>query len=72
MNLKRFSFLLAAFATLHLAAPAHATDAGACYSIGDADARTYCLAKTRQNSSMCYAIQRADMRAACLAEVRSK
>lgn len=47
-----------------------AVDAGACYTISNADSRAYCLAKARGEPSMCYAIQAADMRAACLAEVR--
>lgn len=51
-------------------APARATDAGACYNIGDADARTYCLARARKDVSQCYAVQRSDLRAQCLAEVR--
>lgn len=49
--------------------PARA-DASACYTVGDADARTYCLARARRDASMCYAIQRADTRSLCLAEVR--
>ncbi len=50
---------------------AQAADAGACYTISNADSRAYCLAKARGEPSMCYAIQAADMRASCLAEVRS-
>lgn len=53
-----------------IASAAQASDSGACYTISDADARTYCLARARQQPSQCYAIQRADMRALCLAEVR--
>jgi hypothetical protein len=48
-----------------------AADAGACYTISNADSRAFCLARARGEPSMCYAIQAADMRAACLAEVRS-
>lgn len=55
---------------LALASPARAEDAGTCYTISDADARTYCLARAHQDSGRCYAIQRPDMRAQCLAEVR--
>ena len=47
-----------------------AADSGACYSIQDADARTYCLARARGDASQCYSIQRADLRSQCLAEVR--
>lgn len=47
-----------------------AADSGACYNIGDADARSYCLARARRDSGTCYTIQRADLRAQCLAEVR--
>lgn len=44
--------------------------AGACYNIGDADARTYCLALERREPGQCYSIQSSDLRARCLAEVR--
>lgn len=49
---------------------AHAANSGACYNIGDADARSYCLARARRDAGTCYTIQRADLRAQCLAEVR--
>lgn len=49
---------------------ANAADTGACYAIGDADARQMCIARARADASQCYAIQRTDMRAQCLAEVR--
>lgn len=49
---------------------AMAADSGACYSIGDADARAYCLARAHREPSQCYSIQRHDMRSMCLAEVR--
>lgn len=45
-------------------------DAGACYSIQDADARSYCIARARGESSQCYTIQRPDLRSQCLAEVQ--
>lgn len=44
--------------------------AGACYTISDPDARNYCRAKARHDSSTCYAIQRQDLRAMCLSETR--
>lgn len=47
-----------------------AADSGACYSIQDSDARTYCLARALGEPSQCYSIQRADIRSQCLAEVR--
>lgn len=53
-----------------LAAPAFANDAGSCYTINDADARAYCLAKARQDPGTCYTIMRGDLRSMCLAEVR--
>lgn len=49
---------------------AHAADSGACYTISDADARTYCLARAHREPAKCYSIQGADMRSMCLAEVR--
>ncbi len=55
---------------LLIAVTAQAAGAGACYSINDADARTYCLAKAHHEPTQCYAVQNADMRAWCLAEVR--
>lgn len=47
-----------------------AAESGACYNIGDSDARSYCLARARRDAGACYTIQRADLRAQCLAEVR--
>lgn len=44
--------------------------AGTCYTISDPDARNYCRAKARHDSSTCYAIQRQDLRAMCLSETR--
>lgn len=44
--------------------------AGTCYTISDPDARDYCRAKARHDSSTCYAIQRQDLRAMCLSETR--
>lgn len=55
---------------LYAATPAHAANTSACYSVGDADARAYCLAKAHREPSICYSIIRADMRAMCLAETR--
>lgn len=49
---------------------AQAAETGACYNIGDSDARSYCLARARRDAGTCYTIQRADLRAQCLAEVR--
>lgn len=49
---------------------ASATDAGNCYSIAAADARTYCLALAHNDSGRCYAIQNSALRSQCLAEVR--
>ncbi len=54
-----------------LPGPAHAVDAGTCYTLGDADARVLCLARARRDPGMCHAVQRADLRAQCLAEIRS-
>lgn len=70
MNTKRILAVLAAVATIYIVAPARATDAGTCYTISDADARTYCLAKAHKDPGRCYAIQRADLRSQCLAETR--
>lgn len=50
--------------------PVLAADAGSCYTITDADARAYCLAKAHKQSAQCYAIQSSSLRAQCLAEVR--
>lgn len=58
------------FALLLVAVPASATDAGACYSIADHDARAYCLAKSHGDAGRCYAIHGVDLRSLCLAEVR--
>lgn len=62
-------WLLAIF---YIVAPgiAGATDAGACYAVQDADARTYCLSKAHHDPARCYAIQNAGLRSQCLAEVR--
>ena len=49
---------------------AAAADASACYNIGDADTRTYCLARMHKEPSLCYAIMKADVKALCLAETR--
>lgn len=49
---------------------AFAGDSGACYSIQDADARAYCLARAKREPSLCYNVQRSDLRSMCLAEVR--
>lgn len=57
-------------ATIFFAERAHAADSGACYAVGDADARAYCLARAHGDPGRCYSIQRADLRAMCLAEVR--
>lgn len=75
--MKKLAYLLLAFFVFMLMlplalflTPARAGDTGACYTIGDADARTYCLARARGDAGMCYAIQRADLRSLCFAEVR--
>ena len=65
--MNKFALILAAAI---LSGAAHAADAGACYTISDADARTYCLARAHREPATCYAILRPDMRAMCLAEVR--
>ena len=52
-----------------LALPAWADDAGTCYTIGDADARAFCLARAHRNVGMCYSIQESGLRARCRAEV---
>lgn len=49
---------------------AHAADSSACYSVSDADARGYCIARARHDRSACYTIQKADLRAQCQAEVQ--
>lgn len=51
---------------------AHASGAVACYSIQDADARSYCIARAKKETSHCYSIQNANMRSMCLAEIREK
>ena len=50
----------------------YASDSGACYSIQNADARSYCIARAKKEPAHCYSIQNATMRAVCLAEVRGK
>lgn len=50
----------------------YASDSGACYSIQNADARSYCIARAKKEPAHCYSIQGADLRAMCLAEVRGK
>jgi hypothetical protein len=62
-----FSLFLVVASCSH---PVLAADAGSCYAIADADARTYCLAKARRDSGTCYAIQNSGLRSQCLAEVR--
>ena len=49
---------------------AGANDASVCYTVADADARTYCLARARGDRATCYSIQRSDLRAMCLSDVR--
>lgn len=70
MNPKSLLALLAALAMIYIVAPANAADPSACYTIGDRDARSYCLAKARKEPGACYSIQRSDLRAQCLAETR--
>lgn len=41
----------------------------ACYSISDADIRSFCLARARHEPAQCYNIMRQDLRQQCLAEV---
>lgn len=65
-----FLAVLAFLLILPLAGRAVAEDASTCYTISDADARTYCLARAHKDPARCYAVQRADLRAQCLAEVR--
>lgn len=48
---------------------AYASGSGACYSIQNADARSYCIARAKREPAHCYSIQNADMRSMCLAEV---
>lgn len=68
--------VLALFAIFYFVAPGHAEvvvvrgDAGACYSIPDADARSFCLARVHRNPGHCYSIKDSGMRAQCFAEVR--
>jgi hypothetical protein len=73
MRRRHLPIVLAAMipAAVMPAGPARATDAAACYAIGDADARAACLARARRDPGMCYAVQRAELRAQCLAETRS-
>lgn len=49
---------------------ARAADTSTCYTVGDADARAYCIARARRDPGHCYSVQRSDLRALCLAEVR--
>ena len=42
----------------------------ACYTIGNSDARSYCLARAHRDVSYCYSVRDATLRAMCLAEVR--
>lgn len=63
--MKKLIAVVALFSSMSIAA----ADTGPCYSIGDADARNYCIAKAKNDRSVCYTIQRSDMRAQCLAEV---
>jgi len=67
MNLR--PIIILALALPLMAAAAYAADPGACYSIQDADARAYCLAKARKDRGVCYNIQSPDLRSMCLAEV---
>ncbi len=67
--MNKLTIILAAV-FLTLATGARASDASACYNVDDGDARSYCLAKARNEVSQCYDIQRADLRSLCLAEVR--
>jgi len=41
-----------------------------CYTLPDADARTLCQARQRNDPGQCYAIHHPDRRSACLAEFR--
>lgn len=72
----RYMILALAYLSALLVTPQSAlAEAGrqqpsACYSIQDADARAFCLARAHRNPSMCYSVQRPDMRSMCLAEVR--
>lgn len=54
-------------AAISACAPAFAGDSSACYTIQDADARTYCRAKAAGDSSICYAIHSSALRSQCLA-----
>ena len=65
------AMIAAALMVLAMVGAQHAAaDTGACYSIGDADTRTYCLARMHKEPSLCYAIMKADAKAMCLAETR--
>lgn len=76
--MKKLAYVMIGFAAAagggwlnaQLISSAHAADASACYSISDADVRSYCIAKARHDASACYTIQRGDLRAQCQAEVR--
>lgn len=71
--MKRLYFALLIFVLIvSLFGPivAFAGDGGACYNIADADARSWCLARSNKRPDLCYNIQKADLRSLCLAEVR--
>jgi len=57
-------------AAIVLTATQAVADSSTCYSIGDPNARTYCLARERKDPSACYSITNPDLRSMCLAEVR--
>ena len=61
-------FAMAAGAVVAQKQPA--TDPGSCYSVGNADARAYCLARAHRDPGRCYNVQASDLRSICLAEVR--
>lgn len=64
------AYLSALIIAPHVALADTAQQASACYNIGDADARAYCLARAHRDTGRCYNVQRPDLRAQCLAEVR--
>lgn len=69
-TLRAVVFFVLMLASGILALPAWADDAGGtCYTIGDADARAFCLARAHRNVGMCYSIQESGLRARCRAEV---
>jgi len=43
-----------------------------CYVIKNQDAKNYCLAKAKSQSSYCYSIKEADKKNSCLAETTNK